>query len=325
MSSRNSSQLPGVDDSQVGISDLEGPQYPWSTHSHHVPREPDNTTTLASQSSLVHTSNISPSADYLTNDEASHADEPVPLSLNEQQNNLEPTTAQHTSAPPEFTPSCKFSGQCSLVPSPDGVKYYRKVVSHIFGRNKSSTQKIPDSVWIYYCRKHYQRSLYRADKWPFTQCELLLQTLARMESWGGVQSFELRLRAREVRRVDGETPTPAPIGSGRRHPRAAPAPVPGWLQQELGDHKSFDEIRRLVQRIHGYLRGVQQAEQVQRSSRNTASQTQRVNKESRVTAYRERFQSAVRFPDVELIPTFFVEESTESQATETRDVSEEAE
>ncbi|KAH2524907.1 hypothetical protein KXW97_003218, partial [Aspergillus fumigatus] len=77
----------------------------------------------------------------------------------------------------------------------------RKLISHIFGRNKTSTKLFPSTVWVHYCRKHYQRARYRSRAWPFTQCELLLDSLGRMEAWGGVESFEVVLRRREMERL----------------------------------------------------------------------------------------------------------------------------
>lgn len=100
----------------------------------------------------------------------------------------------------ESTALCEFSHPCHMGPSPDGM-HFRKVVSHFFGRNKASTKLFPDAVWVHYCRKHYQRARYRADQWPFTQCELLLESLSRMEQWDGVESFEITLRRREILRV----------------------------------------------------------------------------------------------------------------------------
>lgn len=94
---------------------------------------------------------------------------------------------------------CEFSeGPCAT-----GGENLRKVISHIFGRNKSCTKLCPDHVWVHYCRKHYQRARYRASLWPFTQCDLLMDSLGRMQSWGGIESFELVLRKRETKRTQG--------------------------------------------------------------------------------------------------------------------------
>ncbi|KAG5287199.1 ORP1, hypothetical pathogenicity factor [Histoplasma ohiense] len=92
---------------------------------------------------------------------------------------------------------CQFSGGVCSTES----NHYRKVISHIFGRNKKCTVNIPEHVWIYYCRKHYQRARYRTAEWPFRQCDLAIETIQNMLAWGGVESFNLQLRRRETWRT----------------------------------------------------------------------------------------------------------------------------
>ncbi|PWY96521.1 hypothetical protein BO94DRAFT_580360 [Aspergillus sclerotioniger CBS 115572] len=131
---------------------------------------------------------------------------------------------------------CEYQASCTLPTSPDNPKH-RKVISHIFGRNKGSTKRIPHQAWIHYCRKHYQRVRYRTSDWALLQCNLVLESLERMEQWGEIRGFEVKARKREVerrlgRKVKGQ------------------CPVPRWLADELGK-KSFAEVRELVQRIRG--------------------------------------------------------------------------
>lgn len=208
-----------------------------------------------------------------------------------------------------FAPLCEFSCPCKMSPSPDGV-HFRKIVSHLFGRNKASTKLFPEHVWVYYCRKHYQRARYRAEQWPFNQCELLMQSLDRMEEWGNVLFFELRLRRREALRADGQGERPAPTGflrNGRRHPTAITAPVPEWLQREVGTEKSFDDIRRIVQKIRSYLTRLKKEEDNKKMPRGRPSGAATLSKNDKKVAhnaaYREK-NSLVRFPDIEILPTF---------------------
>lgn len=165
---------------------------------------------------------------------------------------------------------CEFSSPCRMNPSPDGM-HWRKVVSHIFGRNKASTKLFPDAVWVHYCRKHYQRARYRADQWPFTQCDLILESLYRMEQWDGVQTFELTLRRREQDRdaghVSSRNPPPRYLQSGRRHPTAVTAPVPDWLRDELGKNKTFEDIRRIVEQVREYMVEMRREEKAQQERR----------------------------------------------------------
>ncbi|PGH35313.1 hypothetical protein GX50_01893 [[Emmonsia] crescens] len=96
---------------------------------------------------------------------------------------------------------CQFSGEACSTES----NHYRKVISHIFGRNKKCTVGIPQYVWIHYCRKHYQRARYRTAEWPFRQCDLAVDTIQNMRAWGGVESFNLQLRRRETWRTGRPT------------------------------------------------------------------------------------------------------------------------
>ncbi|KAE8164002.1 hypothetical protein BDV40DRAFT_124989 [Aspergillus tamarii] len=99
-------------------------------------------------------------------------------------------------------PPCEFTTPCPAATDDDSKTNNprRKVISHIFGRNKYATKRFPDHVWVHYCRQHYQRARYRVD-WPVTQCELLMVVLGRMERWGGVSGWEVVLRKREVERL----------------------------------------------------------------------------------------------------------------------------
>lgn len=75
-------------------------------------------------------------------------------------------------------------------------KNHRKIVSHIFGRNKSQTRQIPDECFPMYCRKHYQRLKFRCGNngtWIFMQIDLVRKQLDRMEKWGGVTSWNIVL------------------------------------------------------------------------------------------------------------------------------------
>ncbi|KAL3468570.1 hypothetical protein BJX64DRAFT_8441 [Aspergillus heterothallicus] len=127
------------------------------------------------------------------------------------------------------TERCAFAS-CTAHLSGQDI-HLRKIVSHIFGRNKNATKKIPDEIWVRYCRKHYQRARYRAGadegdgtgngfedrngngnghgvnnrgkNWAKRQCEFILDALRRMKGLGNVQGFRVWLRKREARRIEG--------------------------------------------------------------------------------------------------------------------------
>ena len=97
---------------------------------------------------------------------------------------------------------------CLAVPNcRSGVTDMRKVVSHIFGRNKSCTSQIPKECIVHYCRKHYQRYRYRTSKygnWINTQLGCVRIQLERMEKWGGVRSWTVGLRFKGRRTLMAE-------------------------------------------------------------------------------------------------------------------------
>ncbi|TGZ79682.1 hypothetical protein EX30DRAFT_372980 [Ascodesmis nigricans] len=81
----------------------------------------------------------------------------------------------------------------------------RKVVSHIFGRNKINTRQIPPTLWYYICRKHYQRSRYRNPKgFAKQQVTLVREQCKRLREWGGVKDWIIKVRRREEQRQKKE-------------------------------------------------------------------------------------------------------------------------
>ncbi|CAG7924589.1 unnamed protein product [Penicillium olsonii] len=227
---------------------------------------------------------------------------------------------------------CEFAAPCRMDASPDGL-HFRKVVSHVFGRNKAVTKIFPQEVWVHYCRKHYQRARYRADQWPFTQCDLLMESLRRMEEWNGVIDFELTLRRREkIRVAEASIEQPArreipkeerrvikATRPGRKHPTAIIAPAPDWLRGCTGEHLSFDQIREIIERIREYmitLRIREKEQQAQQDDpfKNSTSAEHRKSalairtqskRQTKVHPYKLRpSPSMVRFPDIEILPNF---------------------
>ncbi|MCJ1362891.1 hypothetical protein MMC16_001997 [Acarospora aff. strigata] len=110
-------------------------------------------------------------------------------------------------------PSCSYTAGCSTG-SP-----LRKVVSHIFGRNKLCTRQIPKGVWVHYCRKHYQRSRYRNPSgFALLQCDLVRKQIDRLDTWGGVSDWVIKVRKREELRLNKEN---AELAAGRTAEDAA--------------------------------------------------------------------------------------------------------
>lgn len=143
----------------------------------------------------------------------------------------------------EEQPVCMFVDDC------DTGSQLRKAISHLFGRNKTCTLKIPKMVWVYYCRKHYQRVRYRnARTYPVTQMELVETQIERLKAWSDrnqargkgayIKSWTLSLRKREEKRLQGnkrgneEEDDTTALGNGH---------IPAWIISELGD--GFDTAR----------------------------------------------------------------------------------
>lgn len=186
----------------------------------------------------------------------------------------------HTvSSPHDFlvqSPKCSYCASCTTG-SP-----LRKVVSHIFGRNKLSTRQIPKNVWVYYCRKHYQRSRYRNPR-GFARQQVLLvkRQCERLELWGGVKDWVIKVRRREELRMNreggengeeledeeeaedhiaGDEDTelgdggPTSGESSRRNSTATPrrrSSTGGnnWIMRHTGTEKTINDVYKLLERI----------------------------------------------------------------------------
>jgi hypothetical protein len=137
----------------------------------------------------------------------------------------------------------------------------RKVISHLFGRNKVCTRRIPERVWVCMCRKHYQRIRYRTGaEFSSTQIEMVYEQIVRMIFWSRglenvnrtnqegitIRSWTFSIRRREVKRLADTNSRDL---------------IPRWITQSLGEGKTHDEILDVVERLrqeiqHGGLKEV---------------------------------------------------------------------
>lgn len=251
---------------------------------------------------------------------------------------MDTSTDSNEVATDEHDVHCEFAGTCHM--EAGHPKHHRKIISHVFGRNKAATKCFPAFVWVQYCRKHYQRARYRAGQWPFTQCDLLIESLRRMEEWGGVESFLLILRRREQERVnktiydeyedDHDENTPkrsskaactrasgfkrhAAACRSRRNPCPVSAPVPQWLRDRTGSGLTFDDIREIIRQIRQHMEdqrnsqeNVEQVEDVPSTPTNSGGKANK-KKGSRAIPKcppTRTQRTPIRFPDIEIIPTF---------------------
>jgi len=149
------------------------------------------------------------------------------------------------------TSRCQFMKMCNT-----DSKDYRKVVSHLFGRNKKCTTQIPEECWIEYCRKHYQRTKYRTTKdehknWVGVQLDILCRQLTRLERWGEVRSWEIAIRKKERDILKKEDDRMVQIrSSGGAVNQATSNQVHKCKERRFlghcGPNKTYDDIRTLI-------------------------------------------------------------------------------
>ena len=123
---------------------------------------------------------------------------------------------------------------------------HRKVVSHIFGRNKARTRALPDTLWIYWCRKHYQRLKYRAEdteSWHTRQLGLVRTQLQTFEDWGQVRSWDIELRKAENDALAKEDK------QGVAYTNHISSCWERFLVGSLGKDKTFAEVRQVLDLI----------------------------------------------------------------------------
>lgn len=120
---------------------------------------------------------------------------------------------------------------------------HRKVVSHIFGRNKACTRDLPRDLWIFWCRKHYQRFKYRAEdaeNWHIRQLDLVRKQLETFENWGEVRTWTITLRKAEQDAIAKEN---------KNGLTSTNSVTPCWerfLVPYLGPNKTFAQVREVL-------------------------------------------------------------------------------
>ncbi|KUI59045.1 hypothetical protein VP1G_06297 [Cytospora mali] len=187
----------------------------------------------------------------------SDSDSPVPAL---EQSQVVGVSAQST-APPQ--PACLFFKRCTT------GSQLRKVVSHLFGRNKLCTKAIPNHIWVHLCRKHYQRTRYRdAVGYAKRQAELVVEQIRRVQAWsdgnvsanrrgdGYLQNWTLQARKREAMRLQERA-------ASRKRPRTveeddeeematALSPgtaIPEWLENKLNQQYDTAGMLEIIQEL----------------------------------------------------------------------------
>lgn len=157
-------------------------------------------------------------------------------------------------APLEEEPRCMFVDDCQT------GSQLRKAISHLFGRNKACTLRIPKQVWVYYCRKHYQRIRYRnAKTYPLNQMYLVKMQINRLSRWSDenqrqgvgpyIKLWTLALRKREQSRLDKEA---GAADEGDDDPQETPtgSAAPEWIIQSLGTGYTTEQMVEIADRLY---------------------------------------------------------------------------
>lgn len=131
-----------------------------------------------------------------------------------------------------------------------GSGHHRQVVSHIFGRNKKCTRALAGH-WIMWCRQHYQRFCYRANReggnWAWSQLSLVRIQLEKFEEAGIVRNWTIALRKREQDALDAENT--ALLLAGQSAATGTDAVWERFLVPHLGHGKTFAEVRDVLDAI----------------------------------------------------------------------------
>ncbi|KAL7936626.1 hypothetical protein V8C35DRAFT_320907 [Trichoderma chlorosporum] len=159
-----------------------------------------------------------------------------------------------STVPIEEEPRCMFVDDCQT------GSQLRKAISHLFGRNKACTLRIPKQVWVYYCRKHYQRVRYRnAKTYPLNQMYLVKMQINRLQRWSDenqrqgagpyIKLWTLALRKREQSRLDKEG---GAVEEGDDESLEAPnnSAAPDWIIQRLGSGYTTEQILEVADRLY---------------------------------------------------------------------------
>ncbi|KAL6856509.1 hypothetical protein J3F83DRAFT_399641 [Trichoderma novae-zelandiae] len=156
----------------------------------------------------------------------------------------------------EEEPRCMFVDNCQT------GSQLRKAISHLFGRNKACTLRIPKQVWVYYCRKHYQRIRYRnAKTYPLNQMYLVKMQINRLQRWSDenqrrgagpyIKLWTLALRKREQSRLDKETgATDEGGGDDDGLETATGSAAPDWIIQRLGTGYTTEEMLEVADQLY---------------------------------------------------------------------------
>lgn len=156
-------------------------------------------------------------------------------------------------------PEASLSWKCACVQDCNTGAGPRKAVSHFFGRNKTCTLEIPNEVWVWYCRKHYQRTRYRhGPGYGKTQAILVKDQMTKLQVWSDknlengqgpyIKGWTLALRKREQKHLDMVMGEAAAAGEDLSNVEFI-ANIPRWIVERLGSGLSHDDVFAILARF----------------------------------------------------------------------------
>jgi len=216
------------------------------------------------------TSRVQPAGIFTTSAFVGETPSPNQSSPSSMASPMSPSAEHMPDSPSSDTVKADDDHKCSYTESCETGSPLRKVVSHFFGRNKLATRKIPKHLWVYFCRKHYQRSRYRNPRgFACLQIQLVQTQIGNLRRWGGVIDWTVKVRRREEMRsrtntganqgseaanhIDGEGEAVGEPMAGRtmtrRRASGAGGTIPDRYLKYVGEHKTMDEVTALVEAI----------------------------------------------------------------------------
>ncbi|CAI4212220.1 unnamed protein product [Parascedosporium putredinis] len=150
--------------------------------------------------------------------------------------------------------------RCERVENCDTGTDRRKLISHVFGRNKLCTRAIPQEVWVHYCRKHYQRERYRkGPEYAKLQADLILVQIDRIQAWSDgnvaandgpvVKDWALSIRKREQQRRKKSQDDGEEEEEEEDDAVALGTAVPDWLAGQAGSGYPTAQIKDIMAQL----------------------------------------------------------------------------
>lgn len=186
---------------------------------------------------------------------------PAPV-VQAQDSGIAPQSTSPQSESPQPASECMYVKGCTT-----GAQL-RKIISHLFGRNKLCTKAIPDHIWVHWCRKHYQRCRYRDGiVYAQKQIEMVIKQIQRVQDWsddnvkykragdGVLRHWTLHARKREAKRLQSASRkrqwdhnNSTDVDDDQEDSSTMTA-IPDWLQTKLNQRYDTPQMLEIAKNI----------------------------------------------------------------------------